>query len=148
MREAEQAVGEPAGRPKPRLRVVLLDRDFVSAEPLAGELEEAGLGVQIANHPEELTLLMKTPEARGIHAVICDVLAIRPDQNAAGLFRAWEKDRPGLAIYLSFAPDSPAEVERAQRIPLSLTAGRFRRPLNRPELLELLEPLARRMSGS
>lgn len=148
MREAEAVAGEKGSRPRPRLRVVLLDRDAVSLEPLAGELEEAGLGVQIANHPEELTLLMKTPEGRGIDAAICDVLAFRTDQNVAGLFRAWEKDRPGLALYLSFAQDSLAEVERAQRIPLSLTAGRFRRPLNRPELLELLEPLARRVGGS
>ena len=143
IQEAETMAGAAAGGPKPRLRVVLLDRDAVSLEPLAGELEEAGLGVQIANHPEELTLLMKTPEGRGIHAAVCDVLAFRVDQNVAGLFRAWERDRPGLALFLSFGPDSTTEVERAQRVPLSLTAGRFRRPLSRPELLELLEPLAR-----
>jgi hypothetical protein len=83
-----------------------------------------------------------------VNAAVCDVLAFRPDQNVAGLFRAWEKDRPGLALFLSFGPDSMTEVERAQRVPLSLTTGRFRRPLNRPELLELLEPLARRSGGA
>jgi hypothetical protein len=147
MREAEAVAGD-AAVPTTRLRVVLLDRDAVSLEPLAGELEENGIGVQIANHPEELTLLMKTPDGRGVHAAVCDVLAFRPDQNVAGLFRAWEKDRPGLALFLSFGQDSTTEVERAQRVPLSLTAGRFRRPLNRPELLELLEPLARRSGGA
>jgi flagellar motor protein MotB len=147
MREAEAMAGDAAG-PKTRLRVVLLDRDAVSLEALAGELEENGIGVQIANHPEELTLLMKTPDGRGVHAAVCDVLAFRPDQNVAGLFRAWEKDRPGLALYLSFGQESATEVERAQRVPLSLTAGRFRRPLNRLELLELLEPLARRVGGA
>jgi hypothetical protein len=147
MREAEARAGNAASG-QPRLRVVLLDRDAVSLEPLAGELEAAGLGVQIANHPEELTLLMKTPDARGIHAAVCDVLAFRADQNVAGLFRGWEKDRPGLALFLSFGTESPTEVERAQRVPLSLTTGRFRRPLNRPELLELLEPLARRPTGA
>jgi hypothetical protein len=147
MREAEGRAGSTAAG-QPRLRVVLLDRDAVSLEPLAAELEEAGFGVQIANHPEELTLLMKTPDARGIHAAVCDVLAFRADQNVAGLFRGWEKDRPGLALFLSFGAESPTEVERAQRVPLSLTTGRFRRPLNRPELLELLEPLARRTTGA
>lgn len=148
MGEAEAMAGEAAERPKTRLHVVLLDRDAVSLEPLAAELEQAGLGVQIANHPEEMTLLMKTPDGRKVHAAVCDVLAFRPDQNVAGLFRAWEKDRPGLALFLSFGADSATEVERAQRVPLSLTAGRFRRPLNRPDLLELLEPLARRVGGS
>jgi hypothetical protein len=148
MKQAEAAAGDAAGQAAQRLRVVLLDRDAVALEPLAAELEEAGLGVQIANHPEELTLLMKTPDGQGVHAAVCDVLAFRPDQNVAGLFRAWEKDRPGLALFLSFGPESGTEVERAQRVPLSLTAGRFRRPLNRPDLLELLEPLARRVGGA
>jgi hypothetical protein len=79
---------------------------------------------------------------------VCDVLAFRPDQNVAGVFRSWEKDRPGLALYLSFNGDSSVELERAQRVPPSLTAGRFRRPLNRIELVEMLEPLARRQDAS
>jgi len=35
------------------------------------------------------------------------------------------------------------EVERVQRVPLSLTKGRFQRPLNRADLMEMLEPLRR-----
>jgi len=35
-------------------------------------------------------------------------------------------------------------VERAQRVPVSLTKGRLQRPLVRTDLLEMLEPLRRR----
>jgi len=136
-------VGEKDARPGRWLRIAVLDRDTAGLEPLAAELEAAGMDVKIASHPEELALLLKTPQGRELDAAICDVLAFRPDQTVAGIFRGWEKDRPGLALYLSFARDSPAEVERAQRVPQSLTKGRFQRPLNRPELQELLEPLRR-----
>lgn len=140
--EAEATVG--AKDPRPWARIALLDRDSAGLEPLAAELEAEGLDVKIASHPEELALLLKTAEGRELDAAICDVLAFRPDQTVAGIFRGWEKDRPGLALYVSFARDSPAEVERAQRVPLSLTKGRFQRPLNRLELMEMLEPLRRR----
>jgi DNA-binding response OmpR family regulator len=133
--------------PAARLGVVLLDRDAVGLERLASELEAAGFGVKTANHPEELTLLLKTPEAQDVHAAVCDVLAFRPDQNLAGLFRSWQKDRSGLGLFLSFSADSSAEVERAQRVPSSLTAGRFRRPLDLKELVESLEALARRQGA-
>ena len=142
--EAEAAVG--AKHERPWARIALLDRDSAGLESLAAELEAEGLDVRIASHPEELALLLKTPEGRELDAAICDVLAFRPDQTVAGVFRGWEKDRPGLALHLSFSRDSPAEVERAQRIPLSLTKGRFQRPLNRLELMEILEPLRRRSS--
>jgi hypothetical protein len=141
--EAEAAVGDKDERPGRWLRIAVLDRDTASLEPLAAELESAGLDVKIASHPEELALLLKTPQGRELDAVICDVLAFRPDQTVAGIFRGWEKDRPGLALYLSFSRESPPEAERAQRVPLSLTRGRFPRPLNRTELLEMLEPLRR-----
>jgi hypothetical protein len=143
MQEAEAAVGEKDERPPRWLRVAVLDRDTAGLEPLAAELESAGLDVKIASHPEELALLLKTPQGRELDAAICDVLAFRPDQTVAGIFRGWEKDRPGLALYLSFSRDSPPEVERVQRVPLSLTKGRFQRPLNRTELMEMLEPLRR-----
>ena len=148
LQEAEAVVTNPDERKAPWLRVVLLDRDAASLEPLAAELEDAGLDVRIANYPEELALLMKTPDARSLNAVVCDVLAFRPDQNVAGLFRSWQKDRPSLALYLSFGADNPTETERAQRVPLSLTEGRFRRPLVRQDLIEMLTPLARRQETS
>jgi hypothetical protein len=143
VQEAEAAVGEKDQRPERWARIAVLDRDTAGLEPLAAELESAGLDVKIASHPEELALLLKTPEGRDLDAAICDVLAFRPDQNLAGIFRGWEKDRPGLALYLTFGPDSPPEVERAQRVPLSLTKGRFQRPLKRRDLMEMLEPLRR-----
>lgn len=146
--EAEKQVEPKADSKAPWLRVVLLDRDAASLEPLAAELEEAGLDVKVANYPEELALLMKTPDARELHAAVCDVLAFRPDQNVAGLFRSWQKDRPSLALYLSFSADNSAEAERAQRVPNSLTAGRFRRPLLKQDVVEMLTPLARRPSAS
>jgi hypothetical protein len=141
--EAEAVAGPREERARPWARVVILDRDTPALEPLAGQLESAGLDVKMASHPEELALLLKTPEGRELDAAICDVLAFRPDQNVAGIFRGWEKDRPGLALYLSFSRDSPPEMERAQRVPLSLTRGRFQRPLNWTELMEMLEPLRR-----
>jgi hypothetical protein len=139
--EAEAAAGARAEPKESWARVVILDRDTPALEPLAGQLESAGLDVKIASHPEELALLLKTPEGRELDAAICDVLAFRPDQNMAGIFRGWEKDRPGLALYVSFSRDSSPEVERAQRVPLSLTKGRFQRPLNWTDLMEMLQPL-------
>jgi TolA-binding protein len=143
LQDVEVATGEKSAAPTRWLRVALLDRDSGGLEPLAAELESAGVDVRIASHPEELALLLKTPEGRDLDAAICDVLAFRPDQTVAGIFRGWEKDRPGLALYLSFSRESPPEVERAQRVPLSLTKGRFPRPLNRTDLMEMLEPLRR-----
>jgi hypothetical protein len=140
--EAEAAMGTGA-RPASWLRVAVLDRDSAGLESLAVALESAGLDVRIASHPEELALLLKTPEGRELDAAICDVLAFRPDQTVAGIFRGWERDRPGLACYLSFTRDSPPEVERAQRVPVTLTKGRLPRPLKPAELLEMLEPLRR-----
>jgi hypothetical protein len=139
--EAEVAAGAKTEGKEAWARVVILDRDMLALEPLAGQLESAGLDVKIASHPEEIALLLKTPEGRGLDAAICDVLAFRPDQNVAGIFRGWEKDRAGLALFLSFSRDSAPEVERAQRVPHSLTRGRVRRPLDWTELMSMLQPL-------
>jgi hypothetical protein len=131
-------------RPAGRLRVVFLDRDLVALEPVAETLEAAGVEVRMASHPEELALLLRTAEAGALDAVVCDVMAFRPDQNVAGMIRGWDKDRPGLAYFLSYDLESGAEVERARRIPMSLTAGSLARPLAPPRLLEAFENLARR----
>ena len=139
--EAETAAGATLARAEAWARVVILDRDMPAVEPLAGQLESAGLDVKIASHPEEIALLLKTPEGRNLDAAICDILAFRPDQNVAGIFRAWEKDHAGLALYVSFSRDSAPEVERAQRVPHSLTKGRFQRPLDWTELMSMLQPL-------
>jgi chromosome segregation ATPase len=144
MEQGGALVEEKGDGPERWFRVAVLDRDATSLEPLAGELEEAGLEVKIASYPEELALLMKTPEAKELDAIICDILAFRPDQTVAGLFRGWAKDRPGLRFFLSFAADDPAEAERASRVPSSLTAGRFSRPIPGAELLEKLKVLSGR----
>jgi predicted nucleic acid-binding Zn-ribbon protein len=146
--EARALVGEKAKGPEPWLRVALLDRDAASLEPLAAELEEAGLDVKIANYPEELALLMKTPDAQKLNVAVCDILAFRPDQTVAGLFRGWQKDRAGLAFFLSFSSEDAAEAERAKRVPMSLTAGRLPRPIPGPELIEKLQVLAQKQAAS
>jgi hypothetical protein len=148
MEEGEELVAGKDDGPERWLRVVLLDREAPSLEPLADKLEEAGVDVKIANYPEELALLMKTPDAQSLDAIICDILAFRPDQTVAGLFRGWAKDRPGLSFFLTFSSDDPAEAERANRVPLSLTAGRLRRPIPAAELLEKLQVLVQRQSAS
>ena len=148
MEEGQALVGRAEESPEPWLRVALLDRDAASLEPLAAELEEAGLDVKIANYPEELALLMKTPDAQKLNVAVCDILAFRPDQTVAGLFRGWQKDRPGLAFFLSSSSEDAAEAERAKRVPISLTAGRLPRPIPGPELLEKLQVLVQKQAAS
>jgi hypothetical protein len=141
-----EAVGpdEGEGRAAPWMSVVVLDRDAVSLETVAEALERSGLDVRLAGHPEEIALLLRTSDATGLGAVVCDVMAFRPDQNVAGLIRAWDKDRPGLAYFLSFDAENAAEVERARRIPTSIIAGHVPRPLSPARFLETLETLAKR----
>jgi hypothetical protein len=131
-------------KPARRHGIALLDRDVVGLEALAAELEQAGIEVRLANQPEELALLLRTPDAGSIDAVVCDVMCYRPDQNVAGILRAWDKDRPGLAFFLSYDAQSPVELERARRTPMSLTAGHIQRPLTGSRLAETLENLAKR----
>lgn len=140
---AALASAEP--RPARRLGIALLDRDVVSLEPVAAELETAGIEVRLAQQPEELALLFKSPDASAIDAIVCDVMSFRPDQNVAGILRGWDKDRPGLACYLSYDAQSAAELERARRTPMSLTAGHITRPLTAARLAETLENLAKRL---
>ncbi len=133
-------------RPPGRSRLVILDRDLGGLEVLAADLEAAGLDVKIANYPEELALLLRTPATREVAAAICDVMAFRPDQNIAGLFRSWEKERPGLAFYLSYDAASSTELERARRVPLSLTVAHLPRPLPAARVVEAVEALSRRQA--
>jgi len=138
--------------PQPRaegawLKIAILDRDLGGLEPLAASLEALGLDVRVANYPEELGLLLRTPAAREIGAAVCDVMAFRPDQNVAGLLRSWDKERPGLPVFLSYDPESPVELERAKRIPSSLLAGQVSRPIASARLVEILQLLARRQAA-
>ncbi|HXY38846.1 MAG TPA: hypothetical protein VEQ10_04205, partial [Vicinamibacteria bacterium] len=116
----EEVAARVSPQPRPEgawLKIAILDRDLGGLEPLAASLEALGLDVRVANYPEELALLLRTPAAREIGAAVCDVMAFRPDQNVAGLFRSWDKERPGLPLFLSYDPESPVELERAKRIP-------------------------------
>ncbi len=144
MEDAAAHMGPAAERPAPWLHIAVLDRDPVSLDALSEELEAAGLDVRIANYPEELGLLLRTPGARDLAAVVCDVMAFRPDQNVAGIFRAWDKDRPGLAYFLSYNSDNSSEQDRARRVPQSLTVAHLPRPLPKARLLETMEMLAKR----
>ena len=143
---AALATAEP--RPARRLGIALLDRDVVSLEPVASELEASGIEVRLAHQPEELALLLKSPDASAVDAIVCDVMSFRPDQNVAGLLRGWDKDRPGLAAYLSYDTQSAVELERARRTPMSLTAGHIPRPLTGARLAETFDNLAKRLGKS
>lgn len=138
-------LASPDARPERRLAMALLDRDVVALEPVAAELEASGIEVRLAQQPEELALLLRSPDASSIDAIVCDVMSFRPDQNVAGLLRGWDKDRPGLVSYLSYDAQSPSELERARRTPMSLTAGHIQRPLTAARLGETLENLAKRL---
>ena len=135
---------EAGGPPARRIGIAVLDRDAVGLEGLAVDLEATGIGVRIANQPEELAILLRTAGAEAIDAVVCDVMSFRAEQNVAGLIRSWDRDRPGLVFYLSYDPQSSAEAERARRIPMSLTAGHLPRPLVAARVAEAVENLVRR----
>ncbi len=130
--------------PAPWLSVVLLDRDVPPPLALAEALEAAGIRVRLAREPEELALLIRSPDAAELDVAVCDIATFRPDQNVAGLLRAWEKDKPGLEFYLTRSAD-PAEVERVRRVPQSLVEGHVQRPLQGAVLVEALQILARRL---
>jgi hypothetical protein len=146
--EEVAALGGKDARPPRKIGIALLDRDVVALEPIATELEAAGIEVRLANQPEELALLLRSPDAQAVDAVVCDVMSFRPDQNVAGLIRGWDKDRPGLSFYLSYDAQSPVELERARRTPMSLTAGHITRPLTSARLAETSDNLAKRLGRS
>jgi hypothetical protein len=127
----EEAFGmEPpaAGGDEPSTRVVLLDRSIMSLEPVADELETAGVEVLLAHYQEELGFFLKTPEGPQTTAVVCDVMAFRPEQDLLDLFAAWRRDVPKLTVVLTHHADSPIEQERVSRVP-PRTAGRIAVPL-------------------
>ncbi len=136
--------GEAAPKGGRGPRILFLDRDVSSVDRLAGELEAAGVDVLIAHYPEEVGFFLKTPEARRLTAMICDVMAFRGDQNLLELFRSWRSDLPSLSLLLSFRADNPAETEKAQRVPVVLTAGYLTRPLDRQAVLDAVLMVARR----
>ncbi len=128
-------------------RILLLDRDAPVIGPFAAELERAGLDVLVAHHADEVTLFLKTPDARGLTALVLDVMALRSDQSITDFVRNWRHDLPGLPLFLTFRSDSTAETDRAQRLPSTATAGFFPRPLQAPAVVEAITTLARRAAA-
>jgi hypothetical protein len=100
--------------------------------------------VLIAHYPEEVGFFLKTPDARKLTAVVCDVMAFRSDQDLTTLFRTWKQDAPGVALLLSFRADHGAEAEKAQRVPTVLTAGYLPRPLEKNKVVETISGLSRK----
>jgi hypothetical protein len=142
---------EGAERQKPGAatgRVLFLDRDVPGLDGLARALEAEGLEVLAAHYPEEVAFFLKTSGARGITAVVCDVMAFRPDQDLRDVLRGWRQDAPGLPVLLSFRSDTPLEGEKAQRVPSLLTAGYVPRPLEQRALLDALAALHKRQAGA
>ncbi len=131
-------------RPAGRARVLLLDRDLTTVESLAKSLEDAGLDVLIAHYPEEVGLFLKTPDSRGLTALVCDVMAFRSDQNLTDLFKGWRQDAGTLSVLLSFRADNTSEAEKAQRVPSTLAAGYLPRPLTRDAIADAVSAIARR----
>jgi chromosome segregation ATPase len=126
-----------AGRPGPVPRLLLLDRDVTSLEPVAADLEQLGIDALLAHYPEEVSFFLKTPDARRLSGVVCDVMAFRSDQDLLDLFRAWRRDLPSLTVVLSFQPEIPTESQRVQRVP-ARTAGSVPRPVSRSAIVEAL----------
>jgi hypothetical protein len=124
-------------RSGPVPRLLLLDRDVTSLEPVAADLEQLGVDALLAHYPEEIAFFLKTPDARRLSGVVCDVMAFRSDQDLLDLFRAWRRDLPSLTIVLSFQPEIPTESQRVQRVP-ARTAGSVPRPLTRSAIVEAL----------
>ena len=135
---------EPQQGPPRTARVLFLDRDTAGLETLAGELEAAGIDTLIAHYPEEVSFFLKTPDSRGLTALVCDVMAFRSDQDLTTLFRTWKQDAPGLALLLSFKADHGAESEKAQRVPTVLAGGYLPRPLEKTKVIETIVSLGKK----
>jgi hypothetical protein len=137
----EAEPGAPAAR---RARVLLLDRDTPSLEPLAAELEADGLDVLVAHYADEAAFFLKTPDARQLTALVADVMAFRSDAELLERFRVWRLELPALGLLVSFRADDPAESERARRVPVALGAGHVPRPLTRQAVVDALAVAAKR----
>ncbi|MCU0242781.1 MAG: hypothetical protein MUF51_10210 [Vicinamibacteria bacterium] len=146
--EAEPYLQEsPSKAPGASPRVMLLDRDTGSLERFAGDIEAAGVDVLIAHYPEEVGLFLRSPEGRQLTALVCDVMALRSDQNLLEIVRAWRNDHPNLGLLLTFKADNSNEAERAQRIPVVFVAGYIPRPLDSRSILDAVATILRRQPG-
>jgi hypothetical protein len=126
-------------------RVLFLDRDTAGIERLASDLEAGGVDVLIAHYPEEVSFFLKTPDARTLTVGVLDVMSLRGDQDASDMVRLWRQELPHVGWMLSFKPDHPAESERAQRVPVVLTAGYLTRPLEKRSVIDALGVYLKRL---
>lgn len=148
MDDLEAALGARSERPAVRARIAILDRDLGGLGTLVDELEATGVEALVANYAEELALLLKTPTGRDVVLAVCDVMAFRPEHNVPSLLHGWERDRPGLALYLSATGDSAVEQDRLRRVPSALIVGQVSRPLAAARVVELVEAVLRRQARS
>ncbi len=128
--EAAPRVAE--GTPPP-MRVLLLDRNITRLDAMAADLEHGGIEPLLAHYTEEVSFFLKTPEGPRTAAVICDVMAFRPEQDLLDVFRSWRREVSALTIVLTHQTDNPLEEERVSQVPLR-TAGRLAMPLT-PEAI-------------
>ena len=126
-----------ASRAGGRMRLLLLDRNITRLETVATEMEAQGLEPLLAHYPEEVAFFLKTPEGTRTSAVVCDVMAFRPEQDLPDLFRAWRREVPGLAVVLTYQAESPIEEERIARVP-QRAAGRLPMPPTTEGVLEAI----------
>ncbi len=112
----------------PPMRVLLLDREIARLEAIARDMEKGGLRVLLAHYVEEVSFFLGTPEGARTDAVVCDVMALSPEQDVLDLFRSWRRGVPELTIVLSYQEDSTAEQTRVSQVPPGM-AGRLPMPL-------------------
>ena len=111
------------------MRVLLLDRNITRLDAMAADLEKGGIEPLLAHYTEEVSFFLKTPEGPQTAAIVCDVMAFRPEQNLLDLFQLWRRDVPALTIVLSHEADNPLEQERVSQVSLR-AAGRVAMPLS------------------
>ncbi len=131
--------GAAAARRAPHpTRLLLLDRDPLSLEPLANDLEQHGAHVLVAHYADEASLFVKTPEARTLTAIVADVMAFKSDQDMIERFKLWHVDLPQAALVVSYRADNAIEAGRARQLPGSLQAVHVARTIGREALLDML----------
>jgi hypothetical protein len=148
--DAEAVLGAREGvgrRDGATAHVLFLDRDVPGLEALSRALEAGRVEVLIAHYPEEVAFFLKTAASRRVTALVCDVMAFRADQDLLETLGGWRRDLPNLPVILSFKADVPLEAERAQRVPVTLTAGYLPRPMELRALTDALAAITRRTSS-
>lgn len=134
----EEEAAATARRGPHATRLLLLDRDPLSLEPLAHDLEQHGAHVLVAHYADEASLFVKTPEARTLTAIVADVMAFKSDQDMIERFKLWHRDLPQAALVVSYRADNAVETSRARQLPGSLQAVHVARTIGREGLLEML----------